>query len=160
MPDNPTFLAERLLAEGYKSVQFFRDLPAQSWDKVIYMEGTAWKAIQMLAHFTASELSLFKLLENILGGGSGSPEDFDINLFNERKVAQLAHMDADTLLVEFINQREKTSHLVNQMTMADLERQGRHPYLGVSSLAEIIKIIYRHNQIHQREMRKALGENE
>jgi len=159
MPDTPSFLAERLLTEGNKSVQFFRDLPGEAWDRTIYTEGTTWKTIQVLAHFVATELSLYRLLENILGGGSGAPEDFDINAYNERKVTQLVNQDADTLLAKFLQQRAATAALVSRLTQADLERQGRHPFLGRTPLAEIIKIIYRHNQIHQREMRKVLGEN-
>ncbi len=158
MPDTPTFLAERLLTEGNKSVQFFRDLPAAAWDLTIYTEGTTWKPIQVLAHFAATEHSLYRLLENILAGGAGAPEDLDINAYNERKVAQLAEQDADSLLAKFLQYRAASVALVNRLTPTDLERQGRHPFLGRASLAEIIKIIYRHNQIHQREMRKALGE--
>jgi hypothetical protein len=35
-----------------------------------------------------------------------------------------------------------------------LLHQGRHPFLGRAPLSEIIKIIYRHNQIHLREIRQ------
>ena len=158
MPDTPSFLAERLLTEGNKSAQFFRDLPGEAWNTVIYTEGAAWKATQVLAHFTATEISLYRLLKNILEGGRGAPEDFDINSYNERKVAQLTSHDVEDLISQFLQQRTETSALVSQLTQQDLERQGRHPFLGQAPLAEIIKIIYRHNQIHQREIRKALDE--
>jgi hypothetical protein len=48
--------------------------------------------------------------------------------------------------------------MVAEMDNNDLEIQGRHPFLGVAPLSDIIKLIYRHNQIHIREIRKTLTE--
>jgi hypothetical protein len=43
------------------------------------------------------------------------------------------------------------------MQPADLERIGRHPFLGVAPLVEMIKLVYRHNGIHIRDARKLVG---
>jgi len=48
--------------------------------------------------------------------------------------------------------------LVASMSTDDLARQGRHPFLGQATLSEMIKMVYRHNQIHYRDLRKVLGE--
>jgi hypothetical protein len=37
----------------------------------------------------------------------------------------------------------------------DLAKLGRHPFLGITSLEDIIKMVYRHNQIHMREIRRS-----
>lgn len=157
MPDTPAFLAERLRAEAEKSLEFFRDLPENAWKRAIYSEGQAWTAGEVLAHFVATEISLLRLLENILAGGSGSPEDFDIDAYNQRKVLQLADTTVPELYELFQQNRQRTAEFVARLQPADLERQGRHPFLGMAPLNEIIKLIYRHNQIHQREIRKALS---
>jgi hypothetical protein len=41
----------------------------------------------------------------------------------------------------------------------DLERKGRHPYLGVVCLRDMIKMIYVHNHAHLRDVQKALIPN-
>ncbi len=38
--------------------------------------------------------------------------------------------------------------MVASISQADLTEEGRHPYLGVAPLTDMIKLIYRHNQIH------------
>jgi hypothetical protein len=37
-----------------------------------------------------------------------------------------------------------------------LEKTGRHPFLGVTTLREMIKMIYIHNQTHYRDLRRVL----
>lgn len=46
--------------------------------------------------------------------------------------------------------------LVASFTEEDLQKQGRHPFLGLTTLAEMVKMVYRHNQIHLRDLRKSL----
>ena len=53
--------------------------------------------------------------------------------------------------------RRATVEKVRSIQDPDLERIGRHPYLGMATLTDIIKLIYRHNQIHQRDFRKMLA---
>lgn len=157
MADTPAFLAERLRTEGEKSAQFFLSLPTDVLDTVVYTDGAQWTVRQVLIHFVTAEISLRKLVENIAGGGSGSPEDFSIDAFNKRKVESYNTTNLDEIVAAYRENREHTAGVVSQLSEADLARQGRHPYLGVAPLTEIIKIIYRHNQIHQREIRQTLG---
>jgi hypothetical protein len=42
------------------------------------------------------------------------------------------------------------------LNMSDLERRGNDPYLGETSLGDMIKLTYRHPQIHMREIRKSI----
>jgi hypothetical protein len=160
MADTPEFLSERLVADGEKSIDFFNHVPLEDWQQTIYTDGSVWTLHEVLAHFVTAEASLCKLIENIIAGGSGSPEDFDLNLYNNRKVEKLKETTVPDLLAEFKNNRQATAQVVQNLSLQDLERTGRHPYLGIAPLAEIIKIIYRHNQIHIREIRKILTKAE
>lgn len=153
MTDSPTFLSERLLSEGEKTIAFFQAMTPELLAKTVYTEGSQWTARQVLAHFVSAEYSLCRLVENIAAGGSGSPEDFDINGYNERKVKELGETSLPELIEKFRQNRQKTAVFVAGLKPEDLQRQGRHPFLGIAPLAEIVKIIYRHNQIHQREIR-------
>jgi hypothetical protein len=154
MVDTPQRLVDRLLEEGEKTRQFFEAIPAADWDLQVYSEGGHWRIRQILAHFVATEASLQKLVKNILDGGEGSPADFDLNRFNESRVRRLEGTSPSELLSEFYALRQQTAQLVSGMNPEDLIRSGRHPFLGAATLDEIIKLMYRHNQIHQRDIRK------
>lgn len=156
MPDTPEFLSDRLVVEGEKSIGFFRQLSPDSWQKEIYTDGSVWTLHEVLAHFVTAEASLRRLVENIAYGGTGSPEDFDIDLYNNRKVNELKEETVPDLLEQFRLNRLRTAEVVRKLQIENLELKGRHPFLGIAPLYEIIKIIYRHNQIHQREIRSAL----
>ena len=156
MSETPTFLASRLRAEGEKSAEFFRQLASSDWKKTIYTDGETWTLHEVLAHFVTAEISLCRLVENIAAGGPGSAEDFNIDAYNSRKVASLKEVDPQNLISLYLDNRQRTAEVVEGLAPTDLERQGRHPFLGIAPLSEIIKIIYRHNQIHQREVRAAL----
>ena len=158
MGGSPLQLAERLRSEGEKTCQFFDGLSGDHWEQVVYTEGSGWRVWQILAHFVASEASLRKLVENILAGGPGSSEDFDLNRYNESKVRKLGAIPVEELLRQFRELRRDNVEFVSVMQVADLEKTGRHPFLGMARLEDIIKLIYRHNQIHQREIRKALAQ--
>lgn len=158
MSDTPQFLAERMRVEGERTVEFFSALSPDNWGKTVYTDGSCWAVRQVLAHFVSAEAAFGRLIENIQAGGSGAPDDFDIDAYNERKVASLNQVSPPELLQQFDRLRQRNIQTVSGMTQADLLRQGRHPYLGRTELAEIIKLLYRHNQIHQRDIRKHLAE--
>lgn len=150
-------LAERLEADGLKTKEFFLSLTPAQWRQPIYTEGSCWEPVRILGHFVISEKAFARLLAGVQAGGPGAAEDFDINRYNESQVAKLGTPDPANLLAEFEQARQANATWVAGLEAADLARTGRHPFLGVTTLEEMIKMIYRHNQIHIREMRKALA---
>ncbi len=156
MTDTPEHLTKRLLEEGEKTIAFFRALPPGQWEVQVYAEGMCWNVQQVLAHFVSTENSLARLVANIQAGGAGAPVDFNIDAYNERKVAELRAASTAELIDRFAAQRRQTADLVARLQPEDLSRAGRHPFLGVAPLEEIIKLIYRHNGIHLRDVRKVI----
>ncbi len=150
-------LAEKMASEGVKTVDFFTTLAEGDREKLIYADGMEWSIKDVLAHFVAAELSITKLIQNVLAGGEGTPDDFDLDRFNQRKVAAYRQATFDELIEEFEAARAATITMMAAMADVDLECTGRHPWLGVAPLEDIIKLMYRHNQIHQRDIRKSLS---
>ncbi len=157
MTDSPARLGQRLEQEADRTDAFFRQLPPSAWRVKIYTAGSGWTARSVLAHFVSAERALGRLLNDILGGGSGAPRGFDINQFNESEVAVLADEPPDSLLSSFREARTTTVRLTQSMQQADLARVGRHPWFGEIPIDEMVKLVYRHNQIHQRDIRKVLS---
>jgi hypothetical protein len=149
-------LAERLRVEGEKVVAFFRALEPHAWDQKIYSDGNEWKIYDILAHFVSSEKAFNLLIFNITSGGKGAPVGFNIDEFNEKEVEFLKETSKDQLLRDFSDLRSRNAALVDRLSIGDLAKIGRHPFLGEASLEDIIKLIYRHNQIHLRDVRRAV----
>jgi hypothetical protein len=161
MTDASSRLAERLADEGRKTMEFFEHLTADQWDAVIYPadapEGSGWFVRHILAHFVSSEAANALVVEDISKGGVGAPENFDVDRFNAKQLTLQENKSPKELLDKFAALRERTVALVNRFSEADLARQGRHPFFGLAPVEDIIKLIYRHNQIHQRDIRKVIG---
>lgn len=156
MPETSTRLAERMRREGQKTLEFFRSLPEESWEQPVYSDGAAWSVRRLLAHFVAAEAGMLALARNVLAGGGGVPEDFDLNAYNERKAAALDGEPIPALLAQFDALRRENADLVDGLSEDGLQRQGRHPWLGVVPLEEVFKLLYIHNQIHQRDVRSVV----
>ena len=156
MADTPQRLAERLSEEGEKVCAFYNGLTPQQWEVQVYSEGSCWTARQILAHFDITETNITRLIQDVLAGGGGAPENFDLDAFNERTVAARQNLAPGELVSHFAAHRKKTVELVRQMSDEDLTKTGRHPFLGIAPLVDIIKLMYRHNQIHLRDIRRVL----
>lgn len=156
MPDTPSFLAERLKNEGEKTAAFFAALTDDQWQKTVYTENAEWRVRDVLAHYVSAEKAFMLLFEDIHKGGSGASEDFSIDRFNVAQVTKLKQSAPKELLAEFVKLRTDMTAFVADLCDADLQKTGRHAFLGVTTLAEMVKMVYRHNQIHYRDLRRVL----
>ncbi len=156
MPDTPEFLAERLQTEGEKTAAFFAALSTAQWQTPVYTEGQTWTVRSVLAHFVTAERGFLNLFADIRAGGPGASEDFDIDRYNASQQEKTIEISPVELLNQFRTVRAQMTALVASFTQEDLQKQGRHPFLGLTTLAEMVKMVYRHNQIHLRDLRKLL----
>lgn len=168
MSESTSFLEERLRKEGEKVQAFFQRYALSGWNQPVYSvspvqvgeltSSEPWRVREVLAHLVATESSLSQLISDVASGGTGAPVDFDMDDFNHRKVVELETTSYDDLLAQFASLRKATISFVSKLTEADLNRVGRHPFLGRVALVEMIKLIYLHNQLHLREVRRILQE--
>ena len=76
----------RALAEGAaRTITFFKTLPPADLDRSVYVDDVHWTVRQVLAHFITIEKSMQWLFRNMLAGGPGAPQDFDLRRFNFRR---------------------------------------------------------------------------
>lgn len=149
-------LAEKLRTEGEKFFAFFASLTDDQWQAEVYTEGETWTMRHVLAHFVTSERGLVKLFERIRLTGEGVADDFSIDRYNASQQEKTKAFSPQELLEQFRAVRADSVAWTLSLNEADLEKQGRHPYLGMTTLREMIKMLYLHNQIHYRDIKKAL----
>ncbi|MBT3322259.1 MAG: DinB family protein [Anaerolineae bacterium] len=156
MPKSPQFLAKRLRAEGEKMTTYFKKLNDDDWARTIYTEGGEWTIRNVLAHFVTAEQAFLKLFPSIVDGGEGVSKEFDIDRYNARQQEKTEKLSPSELLFAFEDVRAKMAEWVETLNEEDLEKEGRHPFLEETIVEEMIKLVYMHNQLHYRDMRKSI----
>jgi hypothetical protein len=138
------------------SIAFFRSLSPDQLSFQVYQDGAMWTVKQVLAHFITIERSMHWLFNNILSGGSGSAEDFDVDRFNRTQPKKLDGLTLEELIQQFKSVREGTIAIVRDMAENDLDREGRHAFHGHGKLERFIRWAYEHARIHEDDIREKL----
>jgi hypothetical protein len=149
-------LAEKLKSEGEKFIAIFDGLNDDQWNMEVYTEGSTWTILNVLSHFVASERGLIKLFERIRQTGEGVSEDFSIDRYNAAMQARTQELTPQELLEQYKTIRAESVGWTSGLSEDDLEKQGRHPFLGMTTIREMIKMLYIHNLTHYRDMKKVL----
>ena len=105
------------------SIAFFKSLTAEELTVQVYQDGAEWTAKQVLAHFITIERSMHWLFKNIASGGSGAPEDFDIERFNRTQTSKLDELTLDELISQFRAVREDTISIVKELSEEEIRHQ-------------------------------------
>lgn len=150
-------LAQKLKMEGDKHTAFFSSLTDAQWQMEVYTEDTTWTIRNVLAHFVTAERGFIKLFAEIRDGGAGAAEDFSIDRYNARQQEKTRDLPPSELVEQYKSVRTEMVSFVSALHDSDLERMGRHPFLGWTSLRDMIKMVYLHNQIHHRDLKKVLA---
>ncbi len=153
-------LAAKLKSEGEKMDGFCAGLRPEQWNAEVYTEGATWTVRSILAHLMTAERAFLRLFEDVRTGGPGASEDFSIDRYNARQQEKTREASPEALLADYRSVREQMITWVSGLKDEELERTGRHPFLGATTLREMIKMIYIHNQTHYRDIRRVMREAE
>lgn len=151
-----TELAEKLKTEGERMAAFFSELTADQWEDEVYTEGTTWSIRNVLSHFVTSERGLVKLFERVRVSGEGAADDFSIDRYNASQQEKTKDLTPAELLEQYKQVRAESVAWVSGLKDEELEIQGRHPFLGKTVIREMVKMLYLHNQLHYRDVKRAL----
>jgi uncharacterized damage-inducible protein DinB len=152
-----TKLLKRLEDEGQKVLNYLTQLTDETWTAEIYTESEVWTVHQILAHFVSVERTFQWLTADIVRGGKGAPEDFDLDRFNNEQVLGLQSQSRHELQSSFKSERAATIKQTSQYDSDDLAKEGNHPWFGQVSVSTLLKLLYRHNQLHLRDIRRRLS---
>lgn len=149
-------LAEKLKTEGERMAAFFAELTDEQWSAEVYTEGETWSIRNVLSHYVTSERGLVKLFERIRATGEGVADDFSIDRYNASQQAKTKDLTPAELLGQYKQTRADSIQWVSGLKDEELEIKGRHPFLGETVIREMIKMLYLHNQLHYRDVKRAL----
>lgn len=156
MTERQIEIIEKLEENLKNTISFFKSLSNDQLKAQVYTDGAKWTVKQVLAHFVTIERSMHWLFKDILSGGSGSPDDFDVDRFNLTQTKKLDGRTVEELIEQFKSVREETILIVKGMTEKDFDREGMHAFHGHGKLERFIIWAYEHIDIHEDDIRKAL----
>ena len=157
MSTNADALADKLLSEGERTLAFFRDLAPATWGQRVYGEGQGWVVRDAFEHLIVSEETLQLLFERIVRDqGRGVDDDFNIDHFNASHTGELASLEWDELQARYTAMRHRTAEFTRPLNDEQLAIRARHPALGVTTLEEMLKLLYVHHTLHMRDIKRAL----
>lgn len=157
MNDEVTDLSEKLAREGEKTLAFFLQVAPDEWDTRVYEDGARWTVSELLIHVTETESDMPRLIRAILEGGEGVPAGFDLDAYNLNQVQKAERLSPNAWIALFKERRAATVRIVSGLSEMDLKKRGRHPFLGQTEVVEMIRLMYLHLQLHQRDIRRALA---
>ena len=136
----------------HKTNEILDALDHDGWQEPVEGESDGWTVMDLVVHFIVSEEHLLMIAKDIAAGGEGAPEDIDIDAFNKDQIGHQPDRTPDELQVLLGDVRETTIAWVAVQDDETLDRVGRHPTLGDSSVETIIFSIYAHQLLHMREL--------
>lgn len=151
-----TDLADKLQTEGEKILAIFSGFSEDQWNQDVYTEGTTWTLRSVLAHFVTSERGLLRLFEQIRRGGPGAADDFSIDRYNAAMQERTRELSPAQLIEQYRQVRDQSVAWISDLKEEELEITGRHPFLQVSTIREMIKMLYIHNMTHCRDIRNSI----
>lgn len=156
MTNRQDLIRKRMQDEGQKSAAYFRTLSAADFEQQVYTTGPLWRVRDVLAHYISAERTFIYYGRDIMAGGEGAPEDFVIDEYNATQVAEFREAATADLIAQFEAARTDTLAFLDSLADADYDRIGRHPWFGRVPVENMCKLIYRHNMLHERDVRRAL----
>lgn len=157
MIDTVNILTEKFEKEGLKTIEFIKSIPEDVLDTQLYDDGDRWTIRKTCIHLVESEGSIPKLIKNILDGGEGVPIDFDLDRYNASMVKKLGELSQEEIVSKMTNLRTETVKMVSELNEEDLEKSGRHPYIGESNIRDMLRIMLVNASSHLRDIRKAIA---
>ena len=135
---------------------FFAELTDEQWVGEVYTEGETWTIRNVLAHYVTSERGLVRLFERIRTTGEGAADDFSIDRYNTAQQEKTKDLTPAELLEQYKQIRAESVQWVSGLKDEELDIKGRHPFLGETVIREMVKMLYLHNQLHYRDVKRAL----
>lgn len=122
--------------------------------------GGGWSIRENLAHLADAEHGHRRFAQAVLAGQPVRIEGFDLDRWNEERVARREGQSVGEILDALRAERQETLALVSTIPPGAWEKRGDHPALGELSVQQVIKVIGVHERMHLREMRQLLEASE
>lgn len=127
------------------------------WDRPIDHGEDHRTVRQMVAHLVDAQRSMTRVIQAARQGENLVPPDFDLARWNARIAQKMSNKDPAELRAEYERDRAALMAVVDTLSDADLDKQGRHGSLRILSIAEFLQLIADHEMEHGAQIAAALN---
>ena len=158
MSERKDKLRQTIKADDAASLAIFRRISPKQWEQPVPSdEGATWRARDVLNHVTISEGGQLVVIQRVLDGQGGVPEDFDLNRYNRRAVQKQAERTVDDMLTSIERDHAQVLAALDGMSEADLDKTGRHARGDTLNVTQFFQRITEHRRQHAEELARNLG---
>ena len=155
-------LAGKLRSEGARTSEFFKGIHGDAWQQVVFSstENPIWSIRDVFEHLVISEDLLRALFRDVAAGREGAPRGFKVDDANNAALGTLRVLSLAEVFSRFQTGRDLTAAFAEILTSDQLATIGRHPFLGLCTLEEMLRLISVHNAMHVKDIKKSLSQQE
>jgi hypothetical protein len=158
MSERKDKLRQTIESDDAASLTIFSRVSPEQWEQPVPSdEGATWRARDVLNHVTISEGGQLVVIQRILAGQGGVPEDFDLNRYNRRAVQKQVERTVDDMLTSIGRDHAQVLAALDGMSEADLDMTGRHARGDTLTVAQFFHRITEHRRQHAEELARNLG---
>ncbi|MFX1514036.1 MAG: DinB family protein [Promethearchaeota archaeon] len=137
-------------------IETIKNFSKNDLEKKVFSHKESWTIFEVIKHLNSSENGMIRLMQNILQGGEGVPEDFDLKRYNKRQVEKQVDISYEELLQNLEKNRKDLLQFMDTLEGEDFQKKGRHGSLKTMTIEEIINKIADHETDHLMKIKKIL----
>jgi uncharacterized protein (TIGR03083 family) len=152
--DRKQSIRDDLVAARKEVLELVSVLTPEQFERPTANEG--WSAKDTLAHLSSVDARMRSMWQHALDGQPWPAADADINVYNDRCVAERRSWPPERVIAELEQTGEETLAFFDRLAPEDLDKPFVHPTRGKVTLEELM-VIARHLRRHGEEIRAATG---
>jgi uncharacterized protein (TIGR03083 family) len=158
LEERKAHLCRKLAQSRQELMAVVAKLGEAQWQLPAYAEENAgWQVADLFRHLVMAESSMVQLIGQICQGGTGVPDDFDLDRYNAAMVRRNKEKTPADLLTEMASNRNQLLQVVEALTEEDLQKKGRHGTMQIMTVDEILRMIAFHDKLHAKDIQQALA---
>ena len=151
-------IREFMIDRNLESMAVLSNLEDKDLATPVYStEAGNWTVREVVAHLADSERGQLGQIQRLAASQQTIPPDFDLNRWNKRAVEKRADKTVRELLADIQEAYSQQLAVLDMVTEADLDKQGRHPRGDEPTLETFFRHLAQHRAQHAAEIKAAIG---
>lgn len=149
-------IRDKLTASRAKLLATVEGLDEMAWEW--RPEDGRWSIRLTLAHLGAAQRGHLEVAQRLAAGKAVELPGFDLDTWNEARVAERADWSAEQVLADLKAAQQATFAFLEELDAQKLAMSGIHPALDEVTVAQVLRIIPAHDNLHRRDILNLLQE--
>lgn len=154
-------LKQRLTHQRRVLLDLLAELDETDWQTAVFPDDVEadppWTVADLVRHLADAEQSMTRLMMLIRDGGEGVPPDFDLNRWNNSRLAKNRQKSPAETMAEMETGRTTLFGFIDSLSQTDLAKAGRHGRGTIMTIDQICILIAGHDKLHMGDIKSVIG---